>query len=71
MKLTTAGAEEECYGIAYAVNEDPEMLIKEFVRMLEVIARVRRQVMLKKYSDIIDCITRWFAEKYIKIELTR
>ena len=27
--------------------------------------------MLTKYSDIIDFVTRWFAEKYIKIDLTR
>ena len=76
--LTTAATAEEdqqpqecIYGIAYAVNEDPELLIKEFVHTLEVIARVRRQVMLTKYSEIIEFITRWFAEKYIKIDLTR
>ena len=72
MELLTTAADEECsYGIAYAVNEDPDLLIKEFVRTLEVIARVRRQVMLTKYSEIIDFVTRWFAEKYIKIDLTR
>ena len=76
--LTTAATAEEdqqaqqcMYGIAYAVNEDPELLIKEFVRTLEVIARVRHQVMLTKYSEIIEFVTRWFTEKYIKIDLTR
>ena len=72
--LTTAATngEQQCsYGIAYAGNEDPELLPNEFVRTLEVIARVRRQVMLTKYSEIIDFVTRWFAEKYIKIDLTR
>ena len=63
--------EQSSYGIAYAVSEDPDQLIKEFVRTLEVIARVRRQVMLTKYGEIIDFVTRWFAEKYIKIDLTR
>ena len=69
--LTTAADEQSSYGIAYAVNEDPEQLIIEFVRTLEAIARVRRQVMLTKYGEIIDFVTRWFAEKYIKIDLTR
>ena len=36
-----------------------------------MIARVRRNIMLRKYEDIMEHITRWFSEKYIKVDLTR
>ena len=71
MELMVQSEERSECGIAYASREDPEELIKEFVRTLQVIARVRRNIMLRRYEDIIEHITRWFSEKYIKVDLTR
>ena len=36
--------------------------------MLQLIAR---NIMLRKYEDVMEHITRWFSEKYIKVDLTR
>ena len=71
MELMVQSEERSDCGVAYASREDPEELIKEFVRTLQVIARVRRNIMLRRYEDIIEHITRWFSEKYIKVDLTR
>ena len=71
MELMVQSEERGECGIAYAAREDPKELIKEFVRTLQVIARARRNIMLRKYEDIIEHITRWFLEKYIKLDLTR
>ena len=71
MEMVTQSEEANECGIAYAVREKPEELIREFVRTLQVIARVRRNIMLRKYENIIDHITQWFSEKYIKVDMTR
>ena len=71
MDLITKSDERSDCGIAYAAREDPEELIQEFVRALQVIARVRRNIMLRRYEDIMEHITRWFSEKHIKVDLTR
>ena len=70
MDLMVQSEERSDCGIAYAAQEDPEDLIKEFVRTLQGIARVRRNIMLRRYEDIMEHITRWFSEKYIKVDLT-
>ena len=71
MDLMVQSEERSECGIAYAAREDPEELIKDFVRTLQVIGRVRRNIMLRRYEDILEHITRWFSEKYIKVDLTR
>ena len=71
MELMVPSDERSDCGFAYATRDDPKQLIKEFVRTLQVIARVRRNIMLRRYEDIVEHITRWFSEKYIKVDLTR
>ena len=71
MELMVPSDERSDCGVSYAAREDPEDLIKQFVRTLQAIARVRRNIMLRKYEDIIEHITRWFSEKYIRVDLTR
>ena len=48
MELMIESEERSDCGIAYAARKDPEDLIQEFVRTLQVIARVRRNIMLRK-----------------------
>ena len=55
---------------AYGVSNNPEHLIRDFVTTLIAIARVRRRYVIEQYADIIQHITRWFSEKYIRIDLT-
>ena len=64
MELMAQSEERGECGIAYAAREDPEELIKEFLQTLQVIARVRRNIMLRKYEDIIEHITLVFGEVY-------
>ena len=58
MELMAQSEERSDCGIAYAAREDPQELIKEIVQTLQVIARVRRNIMLRKYEDIMEHITR-------------
>ena len=66
--VTPSSASSDCC-VAYADRESPRELICEFVRILRAMARVRRRIMLSRYSRIIEHVTAWFKEKYIEVDL--
>ena len=66
--VTPSSASSDCC-MAYADRESPQELICEFVRILHAMARVRRRIMLSRYSCIIEHVTAWFKEKYIEVDL--